>query len=73
MSDIAVLINTAVAVIAAVVLIVRFRVNPVIALVIGSVYLGLAAGLGVEKQSRPSRPVSARSWWTWACSSPSVC
>jgi H+/gluconate symporter-like permease len=49
MSDIAVLINTAVAVIAAVVLIVRFRVNPVIALVIGSVYLGLAAGLGVEK------------------------
>jgi GntP family gluconate:H+ symporter len=49
MSDIAVLINTAVAVLAAVVLIVRFRVNPVIALVIGSVYLGLAAGLGVEK------------------------
>jgi gluconate:H+ symporter, GntP family len=49
MSDIAVLINTAVAVLAAVVLIVRFKVNPVIALVIGSVYLGLAAGLGVEK------------------------
>ena len=49
MSDIAVLINTAVAVFAAVVLIVRFKVNPVIALVIGSVYLGLAAGLGVEK------------------------
>ncbi|WP_285251019.1 SLC13 family permease [Pseudarthrobacter sp. fls2-241-R2A-168] len=49
MSDIAVLINTAVAVLAAVVLIVRFRVNPVIALIIGSVYLGLAVGLGVEK------------------------
>jgi GntP family gluconate:H+ symporter len=49
MSDTAVLINTAVAVLAAVVLIVRFKVNPVIALVIGSVYLGLAAGLGVEK------------------------
>jgi GntP family gluconate:H+ symporter len=49
MSDIAVLINTAVAVLAAVVLIVRFKVNPVIALVIGSVYLGLAVGLGVEK------------------------
>ncbi|MGK3957834.1 GntP family permease [Arthrobacter sp. R4] len=49
MQDIAVLINTAVAVLAAVVLIVRFRVNPVIALVIGSVYLGLAAGFGVEK------------------------
>ena len=49
MSDIAVLINTAVAVLAAVLLIVRFRVNPVIALVISSVYLGLAVGLGVEK------------------------
>ncbi|SFU11570.1 GntP family permease [Arthrobacter sp. ov118] len=49
MSDIAVLINTGVAVLAAVVLIVRFRVNPVIALVLASVYLGLAVGLGVEK------------------------
>jgi H+/gluconate symporter-like permease len=49
MSDIAVLINTAVAVLAAVVLIVRFRVNPVISLVIASVYLGLAVGLGVEE------------------------
>lgn len=49
MSDIAVLINTAVAVMAAVLLIVRFRVNPVIALTLASVYLGLAVGLGVEK------------------------
>ncbi|WP_416418406.1 GntP family permease [Paenarthrobacter aromaticivorans] len=49
MSDIAVLINTAVAVLAAVVLIVRFRVNPVISLVIASVYLGLAVGVGVEE------------------------
>lgn len=49
MSDIAVLINTAVAVLAAVLLIVRFRVNPVIALVVSSVYLGLAVGLGVEE------------------------
>ncbi|MDQ0862927.1 GntP family gluconate:H+ symporter [Arthrobacter globiformis] len=49
MQDIAVLINTAVAVLAAVLLIVRFRVNPVIALVVSSVYLGLAVGLGVEK------------------------
>jgi gluconate:H+ symporter, GntP family len=43
------LINTAVAVLATVVLIVRFRVNPVISLVIGSVYLGLSTGLGVTK------------------------
>ncbi|GLB68983.1 GntP family permease [Arthrobacter mangrovi] len=49
MSDIAVLVNTAVAVLATVVLIVRFRVNPVISLVIGSVYLGLSTGLGVAK------------------------
>ncbi|WP_336713761.1 GntP family permease [Arthrobacter sp. USHLN218] len=49
MSDIAVLVNTAVAVLATVVLIVRFRVNPVISLVIGSVYLGLSTGLGVTK------------------------
>ncbi|MBP2369024.1 GntT/GntP/DsdX family permease [Pseudonocardia parietis] len=40
--------NTAVAVIATVVLIVRFKLNPVIALVLGAVYLGLTAGLGVE-------------------------
>ncbi|MEV7607516.1 SLC13 family permease [Paenarthrobacter sp. NPDC089322] len=49
MSDIAVLINTAVAVLAAVLLIVRFRVNPVISLTLASVYLGLAVGLGVEE------------------------
>ncbi|MFD1212543.1 GntP family permease [Arthrobacter sp. GCM10027362] len=49
MSDLAILINTAVAVLATVVLIVRFKVNPVISLVIGSVYLGLSAGLGVAK------------------------
>ncbi|MFC7328031.1 GntP family permease [Marinactinospora rubrisoli] len=49
MSDTAVLINTAVAVVAIVVLIVRFKLNPIIALVVGSCYLGLAAGLGVEE------------------------
>jgi len=49
MSDLAILLNTAVAIISAVLLIVRFRVNPVIALVLGSAYLGLATGLGVTK------------------------
>ena len=49
MSDTAILINTAVAVLAAVLLIVRFKVNPVIALIIGSIYLGLSTGLGVTK------------------------
>lgn len=46
MSDTVIVVNTAVAVLAVVVLIVRFRLNPVISLVIGAVYLGLTAGLG---------------------------
>ena len=43
------MINTAVAIIAVVVLIVRFKFNPVVSLVLGSAYLGLATGLGVDK------------------------
>ncbi|MFF0736388.1 GntP family permease [Streptomyces chartreusis] len=49
MSDVPVLVNTAVAIIATVVLIVRFRVNPVISLVLGSLYLGLTTKLGLDK------------------------
>lgn len=49
MSDTLILINTAVAILAVVVMIVRFRFNPVVSLVLGSAYLGLAVGLGVEK------------------------
>lgn len=49
MSEIAILINTAVAVLATVLLIVRFKVNPVISLVLGSLYLGLSTGLGITK------------------------
>ena len=49
MSETAILINTAVAVLATVLLIVRFKVNPVIALVLGSLYLGLSTGLGITK------------------------
>ena len=49
MSHTAIVINTAVAIIAVVVMIVRFKFNPVVSLVVGSAYLGLAAGLGVEK------------------------
>jgi H+/gluconate symporter-like permease len=48
MSDTAVVVNTAVAIIAVVVMIVRFKLNPVVSLVVGSAYLGLAVGLGVE-------------------------
>src|SRR4051812_13573647 len=49
MSETAILINTAVAVLATVLLIVRFKVNPVISLVLGSLYLGLSTGLGITK------------------------
>jgi H+/gluconate symporter-like permease len=48
LSDTVVLINTGVAVLAVVLLIVRFKLNPVVALVLGSAYLGLSTGLGVE-------------------------
>jgi H+/gluconate symporter-like permease len=49
MSHLALIVHTAVAILAVVVLIVRFKFNPVVSLVIGSAYLGLAAGIGVEK------------------------
>ncbi|MFI6675303.1 GntP family permease [Kribbella sp. NPDC050470] len=48
-SDVGVLINKAIAILAIVVLIVRFRVNPVISLVVGSLYLGLVSKLGLDK------------------------
>jgi len=48
LSDTAIIINTAVAVLAAVLLIVRFRLNPVISLIIGAAYLGLSTGMGAE-------------------------
>jgi len=48
LSDTVILVNTGVAVLAVVLLIVRFKLNPVVALVLGSAYLGLSTGLGVE-------------------------
>ncbi|WP_432888119.1 GntP family permease [Kribbella sp. CA-245084] len=48
-SDVGILVNTAAAILGIVVLIVRFRVNPVISLVVGSLYLGLATKLGLDK------------------------
>ncbi|MCU1694290.1 MAG: gluconate permease [Mycobacterium sp.] len=49
MSEVAVMTHTAIAIVAVVVMIVRFKFNPVVSLVIGSSYLGLATGLGVKK------------------------
>lgn len=41
-------VHTIIAIIAVVVLIIRFKVDPVIALVLACLYLGLAAGVGVD-------------------------
>lgn len=49
MTDTLVVAHTSIAIIGVVLLILAARVEPVIALVIGSIYLGLAAGLGFEK------------------------
>ncbi|MBY4208341.1 gluconate permease [Rhodococcus fascians] len=48
MSDVWIVVNTVVAVLAVVVFIVRFHFNPVISLVLGAAYLGLATKLGVS-------------------------
>ena len=48
MSDTLIVLHTAIAIIAIVVLIVVAKVDPVISLVIGTLYLGVAAGLGFE-------------------------
>ena len=48
MSDALLVLHTAIAKIAIVVLILVVRMDPVISLVIGTIYLGLAAGLGFE-------------------------
>jgi gluconate:H+ symporter, GntP family len=48
MSDTLIVLHTAIAIIAIVLLILVVRIDPVISLVIGTIYLGLAAGLGFE-------------------------
>lgn len=48
MSDSLILLHTAIAIILVVLLIMVARIGPVIALILGSIYLGLAAGLGGE-------------------------
>ena len=40
------ILHAAIAILGAIVLIIRFRVDPVISLVLACVYLGLASGLG---------------------------
>ena len=49
MSDTLIVLRTPIAIIAIVLLIVIVRVDPVISLVIGTLYLGVAAGLGFKR------------------------
>ncbi|MCI2416398.1 GntP family permease [Saccharopolyspora sp. K220] len=49
MSDIVVFANTAITIIGVVVLILRAKISPAIALVVGAIYLGLVSGLGPEQ------------------------
>ncbi|GAA4617948.1 GntP family permease [Saccharopolyspora hordei] len=49
MSDIVVFANTAITIIGVVVLILRAKISPAIALVLGALYLGLVSGLGPEQ------------------------
>lgn len=48
MSDMWIVINTVIAVLAVVIFIVRFHFNPVVSLVLGAAYLGLATKLGMS-------------------------
>ena len=48
MSDALLVLHTVIAKIAIVVLLLVVRMDPVISLVVGTIYLGLAAGLGFE-------------------------
>jgi H+/gluconate symporter-like permease len=49
MSDIVVFANTAITIVGVVVLILRAKISPAIALVLGAIYLGLVSGLGPEQ------------------------
>lgn len=49
MSDLGMLINTAATVIGLVVLIVLFRIDPVVSLFLGSLYLGISSGVGLTE------------------------
>lgn len=49
MSDIVVFANTAITIVGVVVLILRVKISPAIALALGAIYLGLVSGLGPEQ------------------------
>ena len=68
-----IVVLTIAAILAVVGLIIRAKVDPVISLLAGSLFLGLASGLGSEKTLSTIVRALARSWPTSVCSSASAC
>jgi hypothetical protein len=65
-------LHTGIAIVIAVGLIIALKVDPVISLLLASLYLGLAAGVGFTGTMGRSPRASARSWRKSGCSSGSV-
>ena len=57
-----IVLHTAIAIVLVIGLIIRRRVDPVISLVLGSLYLGLAGGVGFTGTLEAITSASARSW-----------
>lgn len=55
-------LHASIAILAVLLLIIVLKVESVIALVVGSLYLGIAGGVGSSGRWRPSPSASARSW-----------
>ena len=66
------ILHSAVAILAAILLIIRFKVDPVISLLLACIYLGLTTGRAPRARSGRSPAGSARSWPRSACSSASA-
>ena len=62
-----IVLHATIAIAAVVALIIVLRIDPVISLVVGSLYLGLASGLGLEKTITAIVDGFGRSWPRSAC------
>ena len=60
-------LHTTIAIVLVIALIIKVRIDPVISLILGSLYLGLAAASASPAPSRRSPPASAGSWRRSAC------
>jgi len=57
-----IILHASIAILAVLLLIIVLEVEPTIALVVGSLYLGIAGGVGLVGTWRRSPSASARSW-----------